>query len=91
MRSERGNTVEEPAVTMAPVTASGKYLASEAPLSGETTSGAWDTVAGEAGGVQAASRRPVTVNSSSEHRVGLCISEVLLGVNSKYRFDVFMS
>jgi hypothetical protein len=86
MRSESGKTVEEPAVTMSPETASGAYIA--IPSSVGTAVGSAGAAAGSAGAVvgsttgasvaaappQAASTKLIRTNTNMNGRTNLVIS-----------------
>jgi hypothetical protein len=90
MRSERGKTVEEPAVIMSPETASGAYIAigsSTTVAVGSTTTGA-SVAVGSAGAVvgatvagvpQAASKRLMATTINNNERTVLDISFSPLG------------
>src|SRR4030095_3452504 len=87
MRSESGNTVDEPAVIMSPVTASGAYMAIGSSVGAVVGSAGAEVAAGSVGaevgstgasvGVeepQAASKRLMATNTNSNGRTNLVIS-----------------
>src|ERR1700752_2482776 len=89
MRSESGKTVDEPAVTISPVTASGAYIAIGSSVGAAVGSagaavGSAGAVVGSttgasvAGAPHAASRKLITMNTNINVRTNLVISFLLL-------------